>query len=140
VGSAGDGDSQLAILRVARVLFEAAPSDAAEAVPEWIRKLIAAQASIHERMGVIGDEGVISRAEKILHACLMSRPPFLNTYLEVLTAEEKSADSLMALSAVASFAVSLPSYEGKFVRWPAVVRDFVWMVVLWELGMDGWSL
>lgn len=117
VGSAGDGDSQLAILRVARVLFEAAPSDAAEPVPEWIRKLIAAQASIHERMGVIGDEDGISRAEKILHACLLSRPHALDAYLEVLTAEDRSADSLMALSAVASYAVSLPSYEGKSTRW-----------------------
>jgi len=85
-------------------------------VPEWIRKLIAAQASIHEIIGVVGEEGVIARAEKILHACLVSRPHLLDAYLEVLTAEDRSADSLMALSAVASFAVGLPSYEGKSVR------------------------
>ena len=113
VGSAGDGDSQLAILRVARVLFEAAPSDAAEATPEWTRKLIAAQASVHERIGVIGNKSVNARAEKILHACLVSRPHLLGEYLQVLTAEDKSGDSLVALSAVSSFAVSLPSYEGK---------------------------
>lgn len=118
-GSAGDGDSQLAVLRVARVLIEAAaPADAAvEGVPEWVRKLIAAQASVHEKMGVIGDEGLISRAERILQACLKSRPYVLDVYLDVLTADDRSSDSLMALSAASSFAVGLPSYEGKLCGW-----------------------
>lgn len=114
VGSAGDGDSQLAILRVARVLIEAAaPADDEEGVPEWVRKLIAAQASVHEKMGGMGDEDLISRAERILQACLKSRRYLLDVYLDVLTAEERSSESLMALSAACSFAVGLPSYDGK---------------------------
>lgn len=114
VGSAGDGDSQLAILRVARVLIEAAaPADAEQGVPEWFRKLIAAQASVHDKMGRVGDQGLISQAEKILQACFKSRPYALDVYLDVLTAEDRSSDSLMALSAASSFAVGLPSYEGK---------------------------
>lgn len=114
VGSAGDGDSQLAILRVARVLIEgAAPADAEAGVPEWARKLIAAQASVHEKMGRMGDEGLISRAERILQACLTSRRYLLDVYLDVLTAEDRSSESLMALSAASSFAIGLSSYEGK---------------------------
>ncbi|CAM9323776.1 unnamed protein product [Ectocarpus sp. 6 AP-2014] len=111
--SASDGNSQLAILRVACVLVEAAaPADAGEGVPEWIRKLIAAQASVHERVGAIGDEDNSAKAEGLLHKCLKMRPGLLDVYLEVLTAEDRSSDSLMALSAIASFAVGLPAYEG----------------------------
>lgn len=115
VGSAADGNSQLAILRVARVLIEnAAPADTeVGAVPEWVRKLIIAQACVHDRMGGIGDEGLISQAERILQACLKSRPYVLDVYLDVLTAEDRSSESLMALSAASFFAVGLPSYEGK---------------------------
>ena len=114
VGSAGDGDSQLTLLRVARVLIEAAaPVDAEAEVPEWVRKLIAAQASVHEKIGRMDDEGLISRAERMLQACLKSRGYLLDTYLDVLTAEDRSSKSLMALAAASSFAIRLPSYEGK---------------------------
>lgn len=114
VGSAGDADSQLAILRVVRVLMEAAaPADAQEGVPEWARKLIVAQASVHEKMGGIGDEDLISRAERILKACVKSRPYLLDVYLDVLAAEDRSSESLMALSAASSVAVGLRSYEGE---------------------------
>lgn len=113
--AAADGDSLLVTLRVARVLVEAAaPTDAGEAVPEWVRKLIVAQACAHDRLGAIGDDGVaLSRAARMLHACLKSRPHLLAVYLEVLTAEGRSSDSLLALSAVYSFAVGLPLHEGK---------------------------
>ncbi|CAN0466401.1 unnamed protein product, partial [Ectocarpus sp. 12 AP-2014] len=111
--SASDGNSQLAILRVACVLVEAAaPADAGEGVPEWVRKLIAAQAYVHERVGAIGDEDNSAKAEGLLHRCLKMRPGLLDVYLEELTAEDKSSDSLMVLSAIASFAVDLPAYEG----------------------------
>lgn len=105
-------------LRVARILVEAAaPTDAGEIVPEWVRKLILAQASAHDRVGRIEDDGVtLSRATRMLHACLKSRPHLLDLYLEVLTVEGRSSDSLLALSAVYSFAAGLPSHKGKFRR------------------------
>lgn len=92
----------------------AAPAGAEEGVPEWVRKLIAAQASVHERVGATGDEGNIAKAEGLLHRCLKMRPGLLDMYLEVLTAEDRSNDSLMALSAITSVAVALPVYEGEF--------------------------
>lgn len=114
VGSAGDGGSQLAILRVARVLIEtAAPADAEKGIPEWVRKLIATQASVHDKVGGRGDKGLISSAERVLQACLKARPYLFDVYLDFLTAEDRSSESLMALSAVSLFAVGQPSYEGK---------------------------
>ena len=118
VGSAGDGDSQLAILRVARVLVEtAAPANAGDGVPEWVKKLIAAQASVHEKMGAMGDERLTAHAERVLRACFKSRRYFLDVYLDVLTSEDRSSESLMALSAACSFAVGLTSCEGKLWGW-----------------------
>lgn len=114
VASANDVESQLAILRVARVLVEAAaPTKAEDGMPEWVHRLIVVQASVHERMGVMSQELDLARAEKILHICLKARPLLLDTYVEVLTAEDRSSESVLALSAITSFAAGLPEYSGK---------------------------
>lgn len=116
--SAADAASLLATLRVARILVEAAaPTDAGEVVPEWVRKLIVAQASAHDRVVGIGDDGgSLAQATRMLHACLKSRPHLLDVYLEVLTAEGRSSVSLLALSAVYSFTAGLPLHRGRLCR------------------------
>lgn len=118
VASAADAASLLVTLRVARILVEAAaPTDTGEVVPEWVRKLIVAQASAFDRVVGIGDDGgTLARATRMLHACLKSRPHLLAVYLEVLTAEGRSRDSLLALSAVYSFAAGLPLHKGRLCR------------------------
>lgn len=117
VPSATDVESQLAILRIARVLLAGAPSEAEDGVPEWVQRLIVVQASVHERMGVTGNARDLSRAEGILHTCIKARPLLLDTYVEVLTAEDRSSESLLALSAITSFAAGLPGYDGKLFGW-----------------------
>lgn len=112
--SATDSVSQLAVLRVARTVLRAAPSTTAdEEVPEWLRNVIATQAYVHERIGAGGNGGVLSTASKILTGCLKSQPYLLGVYLDTLTAEDKSGESLVALSAITAFAVGLPQYEGE---------------------------
>lgn len=114
VTAAADGKAQLAILRTARVLVDAAaPASAEEEVPEWLRTLIAAQARLHERMGASGDARALSRAAGVLEGCLKFRPHLLGVYLDVLAAEDRSCDSLVALSAVTAFALALPSRDGE---------------------------
>lgn len=111
---AADGEAQLAILRVARVLLDAAaPADPCEEVPEWVRKLIATQGCVHEKIGAIDDRRILSTAARILEGGLKCHPHLLELYLDVLTAEERSSDSIVALSAVTTFALSLPQYKGE---------------------------
>lgn len=111
---AADGKAQLAILRVARVLIEtAAPTQAQAEVPEWVRRLICAQALVHERIGASGDARIHSRAARILEGCLRSRPHLIDVYLDVLTADDRSGGNLVALSAVTSFALSRPLHKGE---------------------------
>lgn len=112
--SAADGEAQLAILRVARALLEvAAPADTETDQPEWIRKLVVAQACIQERIGMVGDGSLLLKASNILQGGLRSHPILLEVYLDTLTAEESSNKSLVALSAVTSFALHLPQYNGE---------------------------
>lgn len=113
VASATDRQALFAILRIARLLLEAAePAAAGEALPDWVRKLIVAQACVCERLGVIGDERLLSRGVRILETVLKSKPHLMEVYLDVLTDEERSGESLVALSAVTAFALALPQYEG----------------------------
>lgn len=115
---ATDGKAQLAILRVTRVLVEtAAPTQAQAEVPEWVRRLISFQARVHERIGASGDARFRSRAARSLEGCLRSRPHLLEVYLDVLTADDRSGDCLVALSAVTSFALSRPLHKGELIIW-----------------------
>lgn len=114
VASAANGKFQLAILGISRVLMKTAtPAETEKEVPEWLRKLVMAQASVMERVGAAGDERTLSRATKILEGGLKSHAYLLDVYLDVLTTEENSGNSLVALSAVAAFALALPQYNGK---------------------------
>ncbi|CAN0109074.1 unnamed protein product, partial [Scytosiphon promiscuus] len=135
VPSATDVETQLAILRVARALVEAGvPSRAEDGVPEWVQRLIVVQASVHERIGLGGNRLDLSRAEKILHICLKARPLLLDTYLEVLTTENRSGESLLALSAITSFAARHQGYNDSIK--PRLLAVYVRHALLAKGGCD----
>lgn len=114
VTSAADGAGQLAILRVGQVLIKAAvPTDMSDPVPDWVRKVILLQACVLERIGSRYEESLLHKASKIFRGGLRARPQLLATYLNLLAVEERSSDSLVALSAVVGFSRDLPLYDGK---------------------------
>lgn len=108
-----DSTGQLSIVRIAQVLIETAvPTDVSENMPDWIGKLVVVQACVLEKMGSGGKEAALSKAAKIVQGGLRSRARLLGVYLDVLTAEDSSGDSLVALGAVAVYCRALPSYDG----------------------------
>lgn len=108
-----DITEQLSIVRIAQVLIEAAvPIDVSEIMPDWIGKLVVVQAGVLEKISFGGKEAALSKAAKIVQGGLKSRSQLLGVYLDVLAAEDRSGDSLVALGAIAVYCRALPSYDG----------------------------
>lgn len=115
--SAGDSAGQLAILHVGRVLVEAAvPTGEVGNISEWIEKLVVVQACVLETVAARGQESVVLKAVRIVKGGLKSRPQVLPVYLDVLAAENKSGDCLVALSAVAVYSRALPLFDGESIQ------------------------
>lgn len=110
----------MAIVRITLLLILAVvPTDVSASMPDWIGKLIVLQACVLERMALWEKEAALSKAAKIIQGGLRSRPHLLEVYLDVLAAEDKSGDNLIALGVVTDYCRALPSYsDGKSIRWP----------------------
>lgn len=95
------------------MLEAATPTGSKDQVPEWTKKLVIVQASILEKIGSAGRISLLTKASNIFKAGLRTRPNLLETYVDILTTDERMTDSHAALSAVVEFCRDLPIYDGE---------------------------